>query len=256
MPNKKPKTKIEEFKEEIKRAKTKEELAEIVKRLETYVKLHPSEEGYYLLAVGKYNLEDFQEALKWIQYAETLEARLFEVVIYISLTKFKRAYNLITELKKLVKSREMKKDLKAKEVFTLWEMWEYEEILKIWDEEIKQFLMDTDIELGHKIAKSVEGYQKAKEIINKNKDLKEAIEKIKEIVEKKVPQFKIVPIVEQDEEYPVEELWVYILVPKTIPNEEIDRLEEQVIDEIIFKKGIDINYVFMKMGEVEPVVSA
>lgn len=254
MVNKQPKTKLEEFKEKLINAKSKEELAEIAKKLENFVKLFPSDEGYYLLSYSKYQIGDIDGALKWIQYAKSIEARLFEIIINISASEFKKAYNLVKELEKSNLGEAMEKELKTKEVLILWSMGEYEKVLNLWDENIKQSLLDSDIELGYKVIKKIEGYQKAKEKISSDKKLKKAIDKIKEIVSKEIPQSKIVPIIETDMEYPVEDLWVYILVPEAISYEEIETIEEKIIDEIIFNEGIDINYLFTKTGETEFIV--
>jgi len=254
MARKKPKTKLEEFEEKILKSKSKEDLTGIVKKLENYVKLHPSEEGYILLSFSKYQLGDIEESLKWIHYTQSLKAKLFEIIVYISASKFKEAYNLIKELEKLNLSEEMKKELKPKEIFALWSMWEYERVLKLWDEDTKQLLLDFDIELGHKIIKKVEGYKKAKEVINRDKKLKKAIKKLEGIILEKIPDSKIIPILEEDVEYPIEDLWVYIIIPKNTSYEEIEKIEEEIIDEIIFNQGIDINYSFMKIGESEAFV--
>jgi len=92
------KREIDKFIEEIEKAKTKDELENILKRLETFTKIYPYEENLIILAYLYGLLKSYDKALNILKPLKSYKAKYLEAEILQIIKKYKDAYRLFIKL--------------------------------------------------------------------------------------------------------------------------------------------------------------
>lgn len=254
MPALQPLKKIEEFYRELDEAKLKSEIKELLKKAETFAKMHPSDEAFILVARIYLALEDERKAVEWIEKTQTFAGKLEELIIKINAGMFAQAYKLAKFLHDKAPSKEAETVILFNKLLIFISTYNFEEAKNLLDknrEQIKQFIVKAGkFELLNYIQDRMEEYTQAKKLIEDIKELREIEENINLIVMNTVKTYRVVPRNYRYLDFGDTELVLYIIVPENIDRQELEKIENEIIEKISFKyKHVDFSFSFVKARE-------
>lgn len=248
MAAKRPKTKLEEFIEKLKKAKTIEEIKKITDQLYNYAYFNNNIEAYIKSAELYTALNEIEKAIQIIDFLEENgylipKVSLIKAKLLMKKGKTKDAFTTLKQIwqdPKVDKKSKIeafseyiinlvltfKNYTKAEEEIKQFGFKNLEEFNKFIIEEVPDYLFDLMTKVYHHLEK----YQKAEEFINKN-NLNPILDQIKQALKKY--NHTLSYSIDYDYEDPVEKLDLYININNTINNtskEEITNLENQLIE--------------------------
>ena len=239
MPTPQPKEKIKKFIEEINKAKTKEELHNILKRLETFAKLHPTEENLYWLAVVYKKLEEYQKALEILESLQSYPAKFLEAVVLEIIDKDEEAYNLFSKLIKFVPNEEEKMKIDINRILILWKYGKLKQIKEIEDKYGDKLYYFADkigvFNVMAYIKNKMEDYKKGLELVNQDNELRQIQEEIKEIAKKYFKEFEIYPMLVSYYDGGDDDFKFIIVLPEKPDKHKEKEFRYEVIEEVDFK---------------------
>lgn len=251
MPAAQPIKKIEEFYKRLDELRLRSEIKELLKKAETFSKMYPSDDAFILVANIYSILEDENKAVEWIEKTQTFAGKLVELQIKVNAGMYAEAYKLAQFLQDRAPDKEAETLILFNKLLILVSTYNFEEAKNLIDknqEQIKQFIVKSrKFELLNYMQERIEEYIHARQLIESSKELKEIKENIDLIVRNAVKTYRVVPINYRYPDFGDTELVFYIIVPQNIERQMLEKVEDEIIENIYFKyKHIDFSFSFIK----------
>lgn len=263
MPALRPVKKIEEFYEKLKKIRSKSELKEFLKKIETFAKLYPSDESYRLAAYTYLIIGDTEKAIEWIEKTETPDGKLYELEIKVALGLYTDAYKLASRLEEKITDEEIKAFVIFNKLVILTFTYNFEEAKKLVDEnleKIERYIKKTGQSMIlEQIKQKINEYMQAKTMIETNEELQKIHREIENIIKRNIEMYKITPINYVYIDGGDTEIVFLIIIPDSISREILRITEDEILEKTIMKyPDIEFSFSFVKAKkeEIEIGISA
>ncbi|RUM60328.1 MAG: hypothetical protein DSY59_03185 [Persephonella sp.] len=245
-----PKKQIDKFIEEIEKAKTKEELENILKRMETFTKIYPYEENLIVLAYLYGLLKRYNEALEILKPLKSYKAKYLEAEILQIIKNYEKAYKLFSELEKIAPNEEEKMKIIINRLEILMAKGELEKAREIYENYGEKLLLFANkigkFKYVRYISNQLEKYKKGLDLLNKDRELHQIKNELEELAYKYFKNFKIYPVVLSYYDGDDENLTFYIVLSEKVDKEIGKKFMLEMAKEIDFKHPDKEFYVSIK----------